>query len=285
MRDFLTDDKVESDTALLFTSQNWNIKLSQTINDCIRSENGYVGHFYQSIVKAGIHPDVIDAKEKLDSYQLIFTPTAYTLEEHDFCKRIEAWVRNGGVWVVGPMTDIRTSIGSKYTHSPYGHLEEMLEERLVYILPDDAGRLTLENETGEAVRGTGVYELFEKGEFAPWLTVKDGHSALVGKCASFVKKIGDGYVVMLGTLPEESELIRIIQKSATLAGAHVYDVDDGIMVTKRVGENETLYIAAAVKGQAGEFRFDGECVDILTGKSYAGRVSLGPYELCVLKKI
>jgi beta-galactosidase GanA len=245
----------------------------------------HYANFYTPIVNSGIRPDVITTAKNLSNYKLLFSPLLPTLEEGDLVSRITTWVENGGVWVVGPMTDIRTSIGSKYTHSPYGHLEEMLEERLVYILPDDAGRLTLENETGEAVRGTGVYELFEKGEFAPWLTVKDGHSALVGKCASFVKKIGDGYVVMVGTLPEEGELIRIIQKSATLAGAHVYDVDDGIMVTKRVGENETLYIAAAVKGQAGEFRFDGECVDILTGKSYAGKVSLGPYELCVLKKI
>ena len=280
---FLPEYKVESDTALLFTSLNWNIKLTQDINGNIRNEAGFVYDFYKSLVKSGIHPDVVDAAEDLDKYKLIFTPTAYTLEEHDFVNRITKWVENGGVWVAGPMCDIRTAIGTKYKNSPYGSLEDITDSRLTYILPDDNGRITLENENGCETSGSAIYELFEISDFEPLLTVKKGHSALIGKCATFVKKVGKGYVVLLGTLPQEDELSRIMKKAASLATAKVYDTDEGIMVTKRVKGTDVFYIAASVGGKEGSFRFDGELTDVITGKTYKKELDLAPYELHILK--
>ena len=166
VRDFLPDYKVSTDTALLFTSQNWNIKLTQEINPDLKGELGYVEKFYKAIMRSGLHPNVIDAGENLAKYKLIFTPTAFTLEEHDFHDRIAKWVEDGGVWVTGPMTDIRTNIGSKYKHAPYGSLEEVTEARLAYILPEDNGLLTLENQEGREVHGSVNYELFDMGAFA-----------------------------------------------------------------------------------------------------------------------
>jgi beta-galactosidase GanA len=285
VKEFIADYKVKSDTALLCSSLNWNIKLSQDINGAIDGNLGLVEKIYKSLLRSGIHPDVIDAAEPLNEYKLVFAPTAYTLEENNFSERILEWVKNGGVWVAGPMTDIRTAIGTKYKTSPYGSLENITGARLSYILPDDEGKITLVNEENESIHGRAIYELFEKGDFEPWLTVKSGHSALIGKCAAFVKRIGKGYVVMLGTLPEEKELFRIIKKAACLADACVYDVDDGIMVTRRVCNDDTLYIVASIGGKEGEFRFDGEYKDILSGEIYKNAVKLNSYELRIVKRL
>ncbi|MBQ1954888.1 MAG: beta-galactosidase [Clostridia bacterium] len=282
--DFLSDYKVESDTALLFTSLNWNIRQSQEINSAIKNEYGFVEDFYNTLLSSGIHPDVIDCKEELEKYRLVFTPTAFTLEEHDFVRRVSEWVEKGGVWVVGPMSDIRTSIGTKYKTSPYGSLEEITGAKLSYILPDDSGLVTLENDIGEKVCGSAVYELFEGGDFEPWLTVKNGHSAIVGKCAAFVKPLGKGYVVMLGTLPEKAELERIMKKAAKLASSRVYDADEGLMITRRVCGRDELLIAASVGGKAGEFRFEGKYSDIISKESFENAVKLAPFDVKVLKK-
>lgn len=284
LADYLPEYSVESDTALLFTSLNWNIKLTQDINDAIKETSGFVSDFYKALLADGIHPDVIDAAEELDRYKLIFTPTAYTLEEHGFGERIAEWVKQGGVWVAGPMTDIRTSIGTKYKNSPYGILEEITGARLAYILPDDNGLLTLENDAGESVRAGAVYELFERGEYKPLLTVKNGHSALLDKCAAFTVPYGKGYVVMLGTLPEQQELLRIIKSAASLAGVQTYDADEGIMVTRRVRGDDTLLIVASVGGKAGELRLEGEYTDVLTGQTHRDVITLGAYELRVLRR-
>lgn len=285
VQEFITDYKVKSDTALLFSSLNWNIKLSQDINGEIEGNHGFVEKFHKSLLGAGIHPDVIDAAEPLDEYKLVFTPTAFTLEENNFPERIFEWVKNGGVWVAGPMTDIRTAIGTKYKTSPYGSLETITGARLAYILAYDGGKITLVNEDNEIVHGHAIYELFEQGDYEPWLTVQSGHSAIIGKCAAFVKRVGKGYVVMLGTLPEDKELSRIIKKAACLADACVYDVDDGIMITKRVYENDTLYFVASIGGKEGAFRFDGEYKDILSGEVYKNAVKLNPYELRILRNL
>lgn len=285
VKDFLPDYEVESDTALLFTSRNWNIKLSQKINASLTDNAGFVEKFYKSLLHCGIHPDVIDAKEELNKYKLVFTPTAYTLEEYDFPKRITEWVKNGGVWVTGPMTDIRTSIGTKYKTSPYGFLEDITKTKLSYILPDDGGNIILENEEKDSVRGSSVYELFDNSDFDALLTVKKGHSALVGKCAAYIKQVGKGYVVMLGTLPEDAELFRIIKKAAKLSNSQIHDVDDGLMVTKRVHDGDILYIIASVGGKEGEYRFEGECEDIIYGDIYKNTVKLKPYELHILRRV
>jgi beta-galactosidase GanA len=239
---------------------------------------------YKYLLTAGIHTDVIDAKEDLKKYKLIFTPTVYTFEEHSFGERIEEWVKNGGVWVTGPMSDIRTAIGTKYKDSPYGYTEKITGERLAYIMPEDEGRITLENNEGKEVHGRGIYELFDVGQTEPILTVKKGHSEIIGKTASFIKKIGKGYVVMLGTMPEHNELLRIIKKAATLASAETYDVGEGIMVTKRVKDDDTLLIVAQIADREGEYRFDGEYTDILSGETFKEKIAFNPYELRVLRK-
>jgi len=285
VKDIITDHKVKGDTALLLSSLNWNIKLSQDINGSIESAIGFAEKFYKLLLRAGIHPDVIDTAEPLDEYKVVFTPTAYTLEENDFPERIYEWVKDGGVWVTGPMTDIRTSIGTKYKTSPYGSLERMTDTRLAYILPDDGGRITLENEDGESIHGGAGYELFEEGDIEPLLTVKSGHSAILGKHAAFIKKVGKGYILMLGTLPEEKELLRIIKKAAAIANACVNDTDDGIMVTRRVNGSDTLYIVASVGGKAGELRFDGEYKDIISGDIYKQAIRLAPYELRIVRAL
>ena len=141
--------------------------------------------FYKALLKASMHPDVIDAREDLSSYKLVFAPCAFTLDEGNFGARVTEWVKNGGVFVAGPLTDVRTSIGTKYKDSPYGFLEALTGARLKYTLPNDGGMLTVENEDGEEVSCSVSYELYEGDGLEHILTVTGGHSALVGlPCAA-----------------------------------------------------------------------------------------------------
>ena len=281
VEDELTKTVPQSDTALMMTSLNWNIKRSQEINRSLH-DTGYVGRFYKKLLAQGVHPDVIDAKEDLMPYKLLFTPSAYTLEEGNFIERVTEWVKNGGVWVVGPLTDIRTAIGTKYKSSPYGVLEELLEAKLAYILPHDQGMLTLENECGHAVKGGGVFELFEDGDFKSLLKVKEGHKPLIGKHAAFLRRLGKGAVIMLGTLPEDSEFLRLIAEAVKLSGAESYRVTPDVMVTKRVGEGRTLYVVASLTQNGGEYIFEGKRLDLLSETVYDGKVTLDPYQIYVL---
>ncbi len=273
-----------SDTAIHFSSLNWNIRKSQSINDAVSGDAGIIEEFYTRLNSVGIHPDVIDVAEDMDRYKLIFSPTAYTLEESDFRSRITRWVENGGVWVVGPLSDIRTSIGTKYKNSPYGFLEDLCNIHLDYILPDDRGQITLTNELGESVKANRSYELFADGNFKPLLTVTGGHSALLGKHCALSCRIGKGQIILLGTFPEKNEMARLIRKAATMSGATIHNASDGIMITRRSDGSQEYNIAASVNGATGEYRFDGKYRDLITDQIHENSISLAPYQVAVLEK-
>lgn len=282
----LTESTPVSDSALIFTNRNWDIQRSQTVNKDLKTPEGtncLQTGFYKAMLKASMHPDVIDAREDLSSYKLVFAPCAFTLDEGNFGARVTEWVKNGGVFVAGPLTDVRTSIGTKYKDSPYGFLEALTGARLKYTLPNDGGMLTVENEDGEEVSCSVSYELYEGDGLEHILTVTGGHSALVGlPCAASVK-VGKGRVILLGTFPEDRELDRIIRKAASLSGARTYDASEGLLITEREGDSPCI-IAAAADGRESRFCFEGRMRDVLTDTVFDGNISLSPYSVAVLVK-
>lgn len=275
--------KPKSDTALLFTSLNWLIHKSQDVNTSLAKNGGDVCRFYNELLDCGIHPNVIDAKASLDDYKLIFSPTAFTLEEGDFPQRISQWVRDGGVWVTGPMSDVRTAIGTKYKESPYGFLEELTGAHLAYTLPDDQGILTLENDLGQKVSCSRSFELFDEGDYESMIKVTAGYSSMIDKSCVAVCNVGKGKVILLGTFPEEKELHRIMLAAANLAGSTVCDITGSVMITRRVGNGIELLIAADICGNGGEYRFEGTKTDVLTGATHTGYIKLSPYQVAVLQ--
>ncbi len=107
---FISGTKVIAETAIHFTSLNWNLFETQPIVSDFRYCERLINDFYLPVTSAGIRPDVIGAKKDLSSYKLLFSPLMMTLEDGDLAQRLEEWISGGGVWVAGPMCDIRNSI-------------------------------------------------------------------------------------------------------------------------------------------------------------------------------
>ena len=81
--------------------------------------------------------DVIDTPHGFDGYEVIISPFLASVDENGFKERITEWIKNGGTWIVGPMTDIMDGNVSKYTNSPYGFLEELAGVYTKYQKPID----------------------------------------------------------------------------------------------------------------------------------------------------
>lgn len=286
-REQLVSSAPVSDCALIFTNLNWEIQRSQLVNKSLPKPEGtncIQTGYYKAMLKASLHPDVIDAKEDISAYKLIFAPCAFTLDEGNFEERITEWVKAGGVFVAGPLTDIRTAIGTKYKKSPYGFLERLTGVRLKYTLPHDGGRIETENELGERVSCSTSYELYEGDGIEKIVTVTSGHSAINGlPCVASVK-VGRGSVILLGSFPEEGELVRIIGKCAEFSGAEVFRASEGVLITRREGKLPCV-IAASADGREGYFDFDGKMKDVLTDTVHDGHIALAPYQVAVLTKI
>jgi len=278
----LGDCSCVSDAALIFTSLNWNMALSQDISEKLKKpgmSDGIPNEFYKAMLKTGIHPHVVDLCEDISSYKLIVCPGAFTLEEGGFGERVSQWVKDGGVLLAGPLTDIRTSIGAKYKDRAMGFLEELSGARLEYTVPGGQNDLTVENRVGEKVVCRDSFELFSGLE--PLMIVKDGHSALKGLCVAGYRKVGKGYVVLLGSFPEEKELCSLLKLSADMAGAERSDISGDLIVTKMKGEKSCTVVANG-SAERGEYRFSGNKKELLSDKEYDSAITLEPYSVAVL---
>ncbi len=283
--EFLLNTKVESNVALTFQSLNWNIHLTQQINTQLKENENDVYDFYSLMLKEGVHPDVIDLCADIEKYKVIFSPFAYTLEEGNFEEKITKWVNDGGTWVVGPLSDIRTKIGTKYIHAPYGFLEKLTKAYQLYITPTDNGSFTCVNELGEVVKCTKSFEIFEDMGENNLITIKNGHSSMIGKPCALEIPVGNGKVIILGTLPEEKELRRIIAKAVKNNNGDKFDVTGSIVVVRREGENHKGLMVADILGVGGTLKFDGKMKDILTDEIYDGSITLKPFCSAVLVKV
>jgi beta-galactosidase len=291
-RGFICSTRVVTDTALHFSSLSWNLSAVQPIVAQPGENTGewdslyykrLQNTFYQPLQDAGVRPDVIDAQAPLGSYRLLVTGAMLTTEEGDLPQRIERWVRGGGVWLAGPMTDLRNSVGAHYTDRETGMLEKLTGVTLRYCIPDTEHRITARWSDGGEFCGSDWYQLYE-GADETLASVTGGHSALVGKSVAAVQRVGKGAVILLGTFPCEKDMRRIIEYALKLSGASRLRTRGHVAAVPRRGGGREGLILIETANEAASCEFDGVMTDLLTGREYSGGAQLKPYEVLVLER-
>ena len=281
--DFINGTKVDTEIAIHFTSLNWNMFSVQSVITDIDYRSMIYDKVYTPVVDAGFRPDVIGAKKDLSAYKLLFSPFMLTLDDGDLISRIKNWVNNGGVWVVGPMSDIRNSVGTRFADRPYNILEDFVGVRQAYEAPDRDGLIKTNWSDGSEFKGNYWYELFETDDDS-LITVTEGYPTLIGKSVLVRKKVGKGTVYVLGTVPSAEDMKKIIDLAAADAGVSGYEIGGTLVVSPRKGSAGEGLIVAECKNESGYIVLNDEMTDIITGKKYSGKTELNPYDVLVLKK-
>ncbi len=281
--DFINGTKVNTKVAIHFTSLNWNMFDTQSVITGVSYRDLVYNSIYTPVVNRGLRPDVIGAKKDISKYKLLFSPFMLSLDQGDLTERIHKWVEDGGVWVVGPMSDIRSSIGTRFTNRPYNSLEDFAGVRQAYEAPDREGLIKTKWTSGEEFAGKDYYELFEADEDA-LAVVTEGYPTLIGKATVICKKVGKGKVYILGTIPSSEDMAKIISLASADAGVSGYEITGTLIVSPRKGEDSEGLIVAECNNSQGSIILREEMTDIITGKKYSGKVELSPYDVLVLKK-
>lgn len=290
--DFLSSTKITPDIALHFSSLNWNLLDLQPIVDVPgRSYNLWKSfyhqhlqqYFYLPFQKAGARMDVIGAGRDLSRYKLLISGLMLTMEEKGEQERVAEWVRNGGVWLVGPMTDIRNAIGAHYKDREMGMVEELTGITLRYSIPDHEDMITASWSDGSAFRGDEWYQLYE-GDGESLVTVTGGHSAIVGKSLVMAKKVGKGLVILVGTFPSEEDCRKIVQYALAQSGASFHETTGDVTVVPRQGGGHEGLVLVETACEPASCKFEGTMTDLLTGIQHAGEIQLEPYQIAVLEK-
>lgn len=100
---------------------------------------------------------------------MVFSPFLTTIDE-DLQDRIEAWVRAGGTWIVGPMSGFLTEDTSKFADSPYPFVERMAGVWTKYQKPigNDVWRAVWQD--GSPLGISLCYDAYEPTDSTPLAT-------------------------------------------------------------------------------------------------------------------
>lgn len=281
--DFITSTKVDTEVAIQFTSKNWNMFECQSVI----ANYGYLdgpSDTMHALTPLGVCPDIIGARAPLDKYKVIFSRSMLTLEDGDMPERLEKWVRDGGVWVVGPMTDIRDSVGAHYKKSATGMTERLTGAEMLHTIPTDGKYLAAEWTDGSGGlrfgRWTEVYS--EGGNVLARIT--KGHSELVGKSVIASFDCGKGKIILCGAMLDRDELTKLAKLALDMAGIKQRKVEGKLTVVPRKGDGRDGLVLCELGYENASVELDRPMTDILTGKSYpAGRLCVEPYGVYVLE--
>ena len=220
--------------------------------------------------------DVIDTPHTLDGYEVIVSPFLACADENGFKEHITEWVKQGGTWIVGPMSDIMDGNVSRYTHAPYGFLEELAGVYTKYQKPvandvfkaqwtnDGDCKIGMCYDAYECLEGTKSLAHYTAGEFTSLSVITE-------------RNVGKGKIILVGSVISGGDLLRLVGR------ASIAEASENVVLVERSG-NERGMIAVEIEDKSGYLVLDGKYTDLITGKNLTGKIEVSPYEVLVLKK-
>lgn len=249
------------------------------------NHRGLVSAFYERILSMGIHRDVIPEGAELDGYKLLFTPFIHYLSS-DYIERAQAFVHNGGIWVVGPLTGGRTENHTIHTNAALGELEQLAGIETLFTYPME-GTGTIGQAFGVSAPLGMWSAVFEPKEAIAVGILEEGLTS--GKAFITEHRLGKGKIVMLGSMPmgEEGDVMvkKLIDHYAV--DAHVRlrtDVTVGTIVAPRQGDGYHLWVIINMDGKGGSVTIPQEGYDLLAQTEIKpGSLGIGKYEYRIIQ--
>jgi len=250
------------------------------VDDFKYSEN-LNNRYAKLLLDEHLHMDVIDPASSLEPYRMLCSPFLPSLEDAGLADRLREWIEAGGIWIAGPMTDIRTSNATKYTHAPYGYLEDWAGIRGKYQLPGNPKDFNLRWADGTIAQGSVWYDSFELNGAEALAVYTEG--PLEGQPAVTRCGLGKGQIVVLGTLPRKDELTRLILELAQEADINpTVQASPNVLAVPRAGHNMQGMILIEMKNERGAIELPFPATDLLSGKHMEGEISIEPHGVLVL---
>ena len=247
------------------------IHYSDTARSFMQTENydgmEYVSllfRFHKVLLDRNIRTDIIPEKNDPAGYETVLTPFMYYLSDELIEKMLE-FCENGGTWIVGPMSGVRTANHTVITEDLMTTmLTKKIDVTLLHYFPtkstdskvnfqgkeDDIEffALTSKTNTGKAVAVC-------KGQFCD-------NEALITETS-----YGKGKVVILGAMPKSDDMLSLIinhycgsqEKKAGIQS------DTGIVTAGRVCNGKKSVIGFDMAGKGGCFTAYGKKCEV---KSY-----------------
>ena len=269
-KEILSGNPIKSDIAMHISTTSWlTFKCVQPIKNL-----DYLALFYNRYHKAFRHYniDLIDTPCDVMNYKVVISPFLSCIEENGLKERMMEFVKNGGTWIVGPMSDILKDNATKYTNAPYGFLEDLAGIYTKVQIPMETDEIKAKWKDGS--------ELFVEKCFDGY--VLKGAESLADYTSSYLKglsvitqkTVGKGKIVVVGAMISGEDVVRLTGLNP------ICSASENIELIQR-GD---CIIAVEIENKKGCLELHGTYIDILTDKKYQGSITMPAFSVMVFKK-
>lgn len=285
---FLNNTRAFPSVALTYSSFSkkfFEIQKSFRISDY---NSLLIENFYEPVRRKGLEADIIDGDADIAGYKIIFTPMSVTLEDGIGIKKIENWVRAGGIWVCGPLSDIRNANGIKYKRNPFGNIESLANAYLFHRVYSKKPMSAFWKD-GKPFEGFLWYDIFEGSE-NDLVTMSDEYKEFSGKSLVKISSLGKGKIILLGTFPSFSDMEKITETALSLTKLTKFRCSENVWFSFRSGGDDfgreyKGLVLAEFKGREGTARLKKAYLDLISGKMMKGIVKIEPYGVYILEEV
>ncbi|HHW89552.1 MAG TPA: hypothetical protein GX745_01430 [Clostridiales bacterium] len=285
---FLTEFELDkAEFAMSFSSNAYNIFEGQKVVAGFHYTENIIKNCYYPLLKDGIAPSVHNPNNSLDGIKVLYSPFLISIEEGDFAARLIEWVNQGGIWIAGPLTDIRNRYYAKYRNSVFGFIEDLTGIQNIYQIPSTCLNNTIEFEDGILSKTTIWNDVFlTKPEHKVIARYNSPSPSIDQKAAIVGCKVGKGEIVVMGAMPEQERLLALIKTYLKKADcAPKLKTSSNVLAIKRRNGDKIGYCVIELFYEKGWVELDGQYLDVETSTKLSGVIEIEPYSFRCLEKI
>ena len=263
------------DTRFAFQVQPNNPRLSY---------EGHIQEIYRGFWDANIPVDIVSEKDELAGYKVVVVPALYILPE-ETATNLEKFAATGGLVVFTPRTGVKDADNKVVNMKLPG-----LVAKMAGVVIDEYVSMPTDGNNKIQFGLPNLEEEFTSSVWADLLTpttaqpvARYAEDFYAGQTAATINSIGAGKVIYLGTLGDSKFYADVTKWILELAGIKpLLETPTGIEATERWQGAQRLLFVLNHNETPQRIQLDGEYLDLLTEKKFAGEVNLPPLSVLIL---
>lgn len=239
---------------------------------------------YDGFYAHNIPLDIVSEKDPLTGYKVVIVPAMYILTE-ETAANLERFAAAGGVVLFTPRTGVKDAFNTVVNMKLPGLVARMcgteIEEYISMPVDADGGvKFELPGLESEFTAPVWADVLAPQGAEVIARHTQDFYA---GKPAATLHHFGNGKVITLGVLGDQTLYEALAPWIAALAGiAPPMQTPTGVEVADRWQGDRRLRFVLNHRAEAQALILESPYVDLLSGATLMGPVSIGPREVFIL---
>jgi len=244
----------------------------------------HIQDIYRGFFRANIPVDIVSEKTSLDGYKLVFVPAMYILTEK-MTRNLEQFAKGGGVVIFTPRTGVKDDFNTVVNKKLPGLVSQMAGvevEEYISMPIDEDSEIQFALSDLESQFSASVWADVLKPTTAQTVAhfTKDYYT---GQAAATINAFGDGKVIYLGTMGDDTYYEAIVRTLSGLADVHpLLETPIGVEVAERWKGDQRLLFLLNHTLQNQEIQLDGRYLNLLDNKPIKDTITIPPLDLIVL---